>query len=353
MGKISRQLFRKVSSKKGIFFTFIAITMMAIFILVYTPQADISIQKDKQAVRSRIYSVDSYINDLENEYLDVVLRATTQKAMVSLISYINTTGNYLIDLDGAFYSVMMNGTIQHPQGSSNYVLIDSVTGRQIMHNNTLLNWSSRISSAAKDTLNVETYIVIRNVTISQKKPWDIESGILVNITVISDVAVWRIENLTLVASTSIEGLQDPYYIVNTQGRYATRIKKSSMIFNQWNISHVREHVRNGTYIHWTDSHAPSFLMKFTNATTNSSCCGIESIVDPNKIAPSDLADSYLDYMLWNPSKNTPCQDIYNLTKPGTNGGIWDEFRFLKLDLNSTIRFNITSEHAIRAFQQCP
>ena len=91
MGKV-------IKTKKGIFFTFIAITMMAIFILVFTPQADISLQKDTQAIRTRISSVDNYVNDLENRYFETVLRAATYKTILSLIYYINSTGTPLTNL---------------------------------------------------------------------------------------------------------------------------------------------------------------------------------------------------------------------------------------------------------------
>ena len=43
---------QKKLGKKGIFFTFIAITIMAIFILVFTPQADITIQKDTTSIKT-------------------------------------------------------------------------------------------------------------------------------------------------------------------------------------------------------------------------------------------------------------------------------------------------------------
>ena len=66
MGKINN---------KGIFFTFIAITVMTVFLLVFTPQADISLQKDMQAVNKRISVIDNYVGDLENNYFETVLRA--------------------------------------------------------------------------------------------------------------------------------------------------------------------------------------------------------------------------------------------------------------------------------------
>ena len=319
--------------KKGIFFTFIAITIIAIYILVFTPRADISLQKDTTAIKKRISSVDNYVSDLQNRYFEAVLKANSYKTMLSLIFYMNSTKSYIKNFDAAFYEVSLNGTIGN-------VPIDSITGKKIMENNTLSNWTNRIINTSRDTLNVNTTITINNVSISQTKPWLLESRASINFTIKSNVAEWK-KSAIVTTTISIEGLYDPAYLVNTNGLYANQIKKSSVEFNQWNLTRVREHLRNGTYVHWESSDAPSFLMRSVNDTTNSSCCGIESLANPNKLVPSDQIDSYADYLLWNHTYNTRCSGLYNVT------GLWDEFRFFKLDLDHVARYNITSEYIVK------
>lgn len=320
-------------NKKGIFFTFIAIIMMAVFILVFIPQADISLQKDTQSIRTRINSIDNYVDDLEDNYFEAVLRATTYKTILSLIFYMNSTGSYLPSLNAAFYEVMVNGTI-------NKIPIDSITGKKIMENNTLTDWANRIIGTAQDTLNVNTTIKVNAVSVFQTKPWNIDSMLDVNITVKSSVAEW--EKDSIVSTTiGIEGFHDPYYLVNTNGIYTNQIKKSTLDFNQWNLSQVREHLRNGTYVYWNNADAPSFLMRFTNTITNSSCCGIESSVNPNKITPSDQIESYVDYLFWSHKFSGNCTQLYNIT------GLWNEFRYFKLDFDHVIKYNITESDLIR------
>lgn len=322
--------------RKGIFFTFIAITITAVFILVFTPQADISLQKDRESVKARISSIDNYVNDLESTYFEAILRATTFKAILSLVNYMNSTGSYISNLDSAFSEVMLAGKI-------NSIPIDEITGRKIMGNNTLADWSSRIAETAKDTLNVNTTIKISNISAFQAKPWSIESALSLELAVKSNVAEWK-KNITVTTSIGIEGFDDPYYIINTGGTYANKVKKSGVEFNQWNIAKVREHVRNGTYAHWENSGAPSFLMRFTNTMANSSCCGIESLVNPNKISPSDQMESYADYLFWSHKFAGNCSQLYNIT------GLWDEFRHFKLDLDYVVRYNITAEDAVKSCQ---
>src|SRR3989338_7380941 len=153
-----------IAGKKGIFFTFIAITIMAIIVLVYTPSANITIQKDTESVKSRIRIIDSYVDELEEQYLETVLRAASHKAVLSLIYYINSSDppEYLPNFDAAFYEVIMNGSI-------NGIAIDSVTGRKIMDNSTLSNWTEKIINAAGDTYNVNTSIKINSASASQSK----------------------------------------------------------------------------------------------------------------------------------------------------------------------------------------
>ena len=199
--------------KKGIFFTFIAITIMAVFILIFAPSADVSLQKDMQSVRVRINSVDSFVSDLEDRYFETILRATTYKAVLSMVNYINSTGSYIKNIDSAFYEISLNGTI-------NGVPIDSVTGKKIMDNNTIKNWTDRIVQTSRDTLNLNTTIIVSNITISQTKPWIIDSSLTLNFAVKSNVAEWKDENLIITTAISIEGFHDPYYIINTNKAYA-------------------------------------------------------------------------------------------------------------------------------------
>ena len=321
--------------RKGIFFTFIAITIMAVFIIIFTPQSGVSLQKNSQALKTRIGSVDGYVSDLESSYFETVLRATTFKAVLSLIFYVNSTGSYLTDFDSAFSEVMVTGRI-------NGLPIDSITGKKIMENSTLTDWNNKIISTAKDTLNVNTTITIINVSASQSKPWNIDSRLLVNFTVASNVAEWK-KSSAVTATIGIEGLHDPYYLVNTDKAYTNQIKKSTVEFNQWSIEKVREHLRNGSYMYWQNSDAPSFLMRFTDSISPSGCCGIESFVNPNKITPSDRIESYMDYLFWTHKFAGNCTQLYNIT------GLWDEFKFFKLDLGHMAKYNITSQYAVKTF----
>ena len=323
----------KITAKKGIFFTFIAITLIAMFTLMLAPQADISLQKNAQELQTRISVIDNYVTDLESRFFEAALRATTYKTILSLIFYMNSTSSYIVNLDSAFSEVMLTGRIGG-------LPIDTITGKKIMENNTLTDWNNRMIEAAKDTLNVNTTISVINVSVFQTKPWNIDSRLIANFTVKSNVAEWK-KSSGVSATISIESLYDPYYLVNTNGASTNQIKKSTVEFNQWTIAKVREHIRNGTYVHWQESDAPSFLMRFTNTIASSSCCGIESLVNPNKLIQPDQWDSYADYHFWSHKFASNCTQLYNIT------GLWDEFRHFKLDIEHVVRYNITAQDTVK------
>jgi len=318
-----------IKKKKAIFFTFIAVAIMAIAILIFTPQADVSLEKDTQSIRAKISAVNGYVDDLQSQYFETVLRALAYDSVLSLALYENSTGSFLGNFDSAFSEVILTGKI-------NGIDIDSVTGKKIMSNNTLADWNKRISGTAKDALNVNTTIIINNVSAFQTTPWNIDAMLDVNLTVTSDVAEWRARK-TIRTAFSIEGLPDPYSLVNTKSTssYANTIKKSTVNFNQWNIGNVRESLRNSTHIYWQDSNAPSFLMRFTNTISSSGCCGIESFVNPNKLTPSDQKESYIDYLFWSHRFKDDCTQLYNVN------GLWDEFSFFKLDFDDVAKYNLT------------
>jgi len=320
--------------KRGIFFTFIAITLMTVFTLLFAPQSPITLDRDAKSNAARIQVIDNYADDLQGRYFETVLRASSYKALLSLALYTNSTGAFISNLDSSFQEVAINGTISK-------VPIDTALNKKIMENNTLLNWSSRISIAAKEAINVNTTISISNVSISQINPWNAEAVMIFNFTVNSNLAVWNKTNVRVKTTVSIEGLYDPYYFVNTNKAYSNKIKQSSVNFNDWDSSRVREHLRNGTYVHWSDSNAPSFLMRLTNDFSDNaqkSCCGIEALVNPNKVNPSNQAESYADYLFWAHSFND-CTKLYSINV------LADEFPNFKLEFEHLSKYNIKGYEA--------
>jgi hypothetical protein len=255
----------------------------------------------------------------------------------------NGTNSYLVDLDSAFSEVIMKGTLGG-------VRIDLLTSKKLMENSTIYNWTRRIEQVGSDTYNVNATVNISSVAITQTSPFELEVTLYLNYSIVSEVAQWYSQNHSIKAYISIDGWMDPAYVVETNGMYPNYITRSKTDFNEWNVSRLSDHIENATYIHWPYSKAPSFLRRFTGPPyidSNSSCCGIHSAIRPANLSIPDQMLSYVDYLFWNNTQFT-CNDIYNITYPNGQGpytgGVWEHFRYFKLDQEHVLRYNITPEH---------
>jgi len=215
--------------KKGIFLTFIAISIIAALIIIFRP-SDLNVGEDSEAIKTRIANVNEYVSDLENVYLERTLHATGIKTINSLILYTEING-FFTDLpafEANFKEVLLNGTIGEAP-------IDSITGQEIMKDNTYNDWLGNISIIAKDAFNVNTNFTVYDIKVYQIRPWFVNVDANVSFLVSSETALWD-KNTTIRTEIGLEGFEDPYYLVNTGGAYSNRINKSkNLVYKAWNI----------------------------------------------------------------------------------------------------------------------
>lgn len=320
------------TSKKGVFLTFIAISIVVALVLIFSP-AGIDPENDIMPVKARASEINDYVVDLENRYLVDSLESSGTKAVIALTGYMEAQNSFIGDFEGDFAEVVMNGTIGG-------VPIDSYIEPDVMEGNTYPDWTGRITEAADDAFNVQTSISINDIRVSQSTPWLLTASADLYINVSSETASWS-KSITVNSEIDIQRFEDPYYIINTQGAYRPRINSTHVKAGQWGINDVREHITHTSYHHYTNSKAPSFIMRFTNTSLASSCCGIESIVNPNTV-PTAGMESYADYLYFNHSYSDRCDELYNVT------GLWDEFSGLQLDFEHLVTYNLTEEGVIQA-----
>lgn len=322
--------------KKGIFLTFIAISLTAAFILIFLP-SDISLEKGIPVIKTRVSTINEYVVDLENVYLETALQSSGTKTIIALTEYMKAQNRFLVGFEDDFEQVMLTGNIDG-------IPIDDFIEPDIMAGNTYPDWLDKIKAAADSAFNVNTNfgaISLSNVQVYQTRPWLLTVDANVSFTVSSETASWK-KNILVRSEIDIQNFNDPYYLINTAGSYANRINKSSVNFNEWDVNRVKDHIRYGTYAHFEDSKAPSFIMRFTNTSLNSSCCGIESLVNPSKPTIGDKMESYADYLFFNHTYQNLCSQLYNVT------AVWDEFDDFKLDFEHLVLYNLTSSGAVRA-----
>lgn len=330
----------KQLGKKGMFLTFISISIIAVLIIMFTP-SDINLRKDISVVETRASNVNNYVMDLENVYLERTLQSAGIKTIISLISYTNKTKVFLTNFEANFKEVILNGTI-------NKVPIDSLTGKNIMKDSTYTNLTNKIVNVSKNVFNVDTTFTINNVKAYQIRPWFVNVDANISFSVNSETASWSKEDVIIKTEIEIENFNDPYYLVSTGGSYVNKIRKSGIRFDEWNVGKVKDFIRDGNYTHWENSNAPSFIMRFTNDLSASPCCGIESLVNPNKLStlglPSNVDVSYADYQFWSTTPSCPNSNLYII-----NGISDGEFQNFKLDLDHVVKYNLMSNAALK----CP
>ncbi len=326
--------------KKGLFLTFISIAIVAAMIAIFTP-SNISLEKDISAVKARVENVDDYVFDLENVYLKNTLNAIGRRAIIALIDYMGTEGLFLTDFHAAFSEVLLDGAI-------NGIPIDDFIEPNIMTGNTYNDKLNEIRNKANKAFNVDTSftaITPNDIIVQQLSPWfvNVEMDVSFTITTAEGTATWTRE-VTIITDIPIEGFRDPYYLAKTNGAYENIIKQTGTKFNEWNVDKVKDFIRNGNYTHFQNSNAPNFLSRFVGDVTASSCCGIESLVNPNNPAISNRDVSYADYRYWSDAANcaTPSRSLFKVNAINT------EFPNFKFDLDHLAKYKLTASS-----QLCP
>jgi len=319
-----------IFGKRGIFFTFIAVMLMAALIIIFSPSTSINVA-NKPVVKTRVITLNDFVQDLENSYFESILKVSSHRAILAMASYMQSNNKFLADMQSGFSEAVLQGAI-NGQSST------------IMKNNTLNEWLARMANFSEDTFNVDTQFTVNKVEIYQARPWFVDLRLNISFSVTSETASWEVSNFITNAELSIEDFDDPYYIVNTNGNYIQKINKTDVALDKWNLENVKSHIRYGTYAHFPDSKAPSFLMRFTNTSMASACCGIESLVNPNKLANKDQMESYADYLFFNHSLQGKCTELYNITDAPFRA----EFPHFKLDFQHLVFYNISLQNTKRA-----
>jgi hypothetical protein len=323
----------KQLGKKGMFLTFIAISLIAALIVIFTP-SDINLSGDVQAIKTRVSNVNEYVSDLESVYLENALKATGRRTIIALIKYMEAKTMFLTSFDDAFSEVLLDGTIGG-------ILIDDIIDPDIMTDNTYNDLINEIKTTAEQTFNVDTVYDISDIRVYQTRPWFIEVEADIIFSVTSETASWT-RDVIIKTEISVENFDDPYYLVNTEGSYINKITKSDTKFDEWDVDKVIDFIGNGDYTHFEDSQAPSFLMRFYNDISASSCCGIESLVNPNNPAITGKEVSYVDYLYWSSVENcaNPPYTLLRVDK------IHTEFLNFKFDLNHLAKYKLSADKQI-------
>jgi hypothetical protein len=284
----------KNKSKKGVFFTFTSLLFLTLLIFSLSIGNNYSMREKIFAIETRIYTMNNFITDIENDVQRAAYIAGI-RSLLALENHIFLSGEYLSDLDNDFKKAFINGTINN-------------TNSSLLINNTFSDWIDKIEYEA-EKIDIIMNFTINSITLTQKDPWKVTINIdsTIHLKDKKDVSDWNKEKL-ITTDISIEGLEDPIYLVETNGVIENYIIKSnySSFTNGIDITNLLDHTDNGYYVAFDK--APSYLMRLQGNFSDSSA-GIESLVDIDNLISNGIityGKSIVDYVYFGP--NNPDKD---------------------------------------------
>lgn len=305
-------------SRKGIFFTLIAVSLLGLVLFSYSVTYSYTLQEQAAVVEARIDTMNRFLQEVDSDMKNAIYIAGF-RALIGMEDEIANTGTFVSDTGDAFEELFMNGTLDG----------DNVS---VMQNNTFPYWISRIGLEA-NAIGINLSINVTGVSIYHVSPWVVRVSVnsTLNISDSKSTASWA-QDKDLQADISVFGFEDPQYAVHTSNNVLKRINRTVYEGNFTNNitgeDNMRDHVSQTYYANFTG--APSFLMRFEN-DLNQSEFGIESFVDKPEVSPyhsCPTETSSVDSIYWQCNSSLTVYKVAN----------WSGFR---IDNESGILGNLT------------
>ena len=308
--------FKMLKSKKGIFFTLIAVALLGIILFSYSTTYRYSLQEKSSIIETRVDTMNRFLNSVDADMENAIYIAG-YRSVVALTDYVTTNGTYVTSTTAALEELFLNGTIE---GYSTILMV----------NNTFVDWMGKIKDKGQE-VGINMTMEVTGVTVIQTSPWDLRFSVdsTVNISDQKSTANWS-QDKTLSSVISILGFEDPWYALHTSGMIVKRINQSSYD-NNFSVSNdttnLALHVKNTYYIAWNAS--PSFMQRFENDHAPHEF-GIESMVNKTEIMNYCSASiSSVDTICWRQNGSVSTWNVEgmnasfridNQTAPGTTTG---------------------------------
>ncbi|MBN2111628.1 hypothetical protein JW707_00865 [Candidatus Woesearchaeota archaeon] len=272
--------------KKGIFFTFVAVLLLATLALSFSVFARYDLSRKALVTETRVSTMNSFMKDIDKDISRGVF-ISSHRSILSMVEHISSEGEFLADAEETFAEVFINGTINgNPQA--------------LMEETTFTDWIEKMKALGSE-INLELDFGITSVLINQSDPWNVDINLDVGLYAadISEIAEWNVTK-SLLVKLPVEGFEDPVYAVKTGGKLLNKINKTPYTdFVAGNdTTNLQAHTENSYYLAW--STAPSFLMRL-EGNFSASPYGIESLIDLQKLIDQGetvQSRSAVDHIYW-------------------------------------------------------
>jgi hypothetical protein len=255
---------------KGMFFTIIAIFLLAFLLLVYSSYFVVS---ERRAVNKRIETMNNFVFSLEKD-IPRQLYIYGYRAIFIFDKKIAGERAYMNNLNQTFSELFFNGTIYNePLETDDWIIMSDARFPDIQNS---INLEAR-------KLNVNVTLSSPQVYLSQDDPWRVRVTLVTGLFIqdLGNLASWN-RTASFSAYIPIESFEDPLYIVETNSTIVYNINRTifSAFASGTNVSNLSLEAERHYY---TNATAPSFLMRLEgdfNCTDDARCNngGIESLV---------------------------------------------------------------------------
>jgi hypothetical protein len=338
-------------ARKGMFFSFISIMLLAFFMIIFSNIYSSQIFKAELDVKNaQITSANAMTEFVEDIFIPRMLRASARWATLYLINETNVTNapmaNDIDQLSQRYENLIMNATLEGNLG----------TWKSFMEEYKMEKWFDLISESIDEDMHLQISFNKSSVDliVYQISPWYLAFNMSLEFTLKSRDSEWTVANVYSI-DFPIFGLQDPLYLMNADRRFANRIFQTNSSAGKDGIWVTQEEFEESLFNHGyyvKDGNSPSFLQRMLNDTEDeflSKCCGIQSLINPGFNAPPNGLDpgnnkSFVDYMFFNGT--TP--DMVCLNDPDPNRklyqveGISTLANGFKLNFLTLRNFNLTN-----------
>lgn len=333
--------------KQGVFFTFIALLIVGFMVIAFTSQDFVTLKDKIPVTKSRVQQADNYVKNLKFVYLERATVSSGTLALHALSLYLNETGDYLNDkaeLNRLYQEILFNGTVDG-------VLVDSIINKKVMEGNNLTARLRAVEEVSQEVFLINTTFQNTyndyNVILFQSNatgPFRVGVNVTFDLFIDAGTVSWN-NTYDLNIVISIEGLDDPLYMVGEQNEFSeiftNKIRRTNI--SNWNTTAISLFMSNNSYNY--EESAPNYLQRFYEDYTPSECCGIESLVDPVTFNhdTSEEQKSNVDWCFYTDACAPDTGgDLFKITGVTTSAAGTNFFGF-KLDAKHVAIFNVTDD----------
>ncbi|MBW2988161.1 hypothetical protein DRJ48_02375 [Candidatus Woesearchaeota archaeon] len=325
--------------KRGVFYTAISLLIVSIMLLAFKSKPTEIASGRFDAEASRVEVANALVKNINEGFIERLLKVSSYRALNALALYINTTKDPIdpSELNDVFKEVLITGNISGKP-------IDEEIGIKIMENYTLVDNLRRLEEAAWEGLSIITRFntTNSNVVVFQSNAsgaFNVIVNLTLRYTVLAGTATWNVKK-TWSVKVPIEGLYDPLWF-KWEGR-AIPIE-----FAEYEVDYAKNWTSLFKFIDNIDymrqPYGPSYLMRLTGQYNLSSrCCGIESAVNPYYLNfTREYNRTYIDFCFYTVGKCAPygvnktLYELENITTHTPN----TKFYGFKLDARHYVGFS--------------